>query len=526
KLAEMEKARIAAEEAARLAEAAKIKEEEKRLLAEEKSKRDSELAIAKQAEELRKLEAQKAKDEEKRLADELKAKEAAELAAAKEEEANRKADIDRLAAEQKAKQQAELAAQKVAEEKALAEKKRLADEAKAEEEARKVAEAKAQADKERVEAEEKARKEAELAAAKAAEEERKVEEKRQAELAKQRAEQDEKQRLANYESLVIKGDGAYSNKEYELAMKNYQDAKQLYPDSKDLMKKMGDTEVQIDRLEKEQADRLALDQKFNGLLEEGESALSEENYNEALRKFEEASALKPNEQAPKQKIKDANSALAQLALAEKEKQANERKFVLLMQEGNSAFSSNDLVTARSKYEEANSLKPQDDQPKSKLLEITNKEQELALADMEKRKKEEEAKKKFEEQLRLDEEKKAKELQARIDAINQATSTTSTNADEARIEKYERLKETIEKLDMKAEEQRKAFLSELAKIYPQGMTKEQVDGKNFVLLRYVINENNVVTIYEKKTWDWGGVFYFKDSDIAITEAIYKLEIGKY
>ena len=51
-------------------------------------------------------------------------------------------------------------------------------------------------------------------------------------------------------------------------------------------------------------------------------------------------------------------------------------------------------------------------------------------------------------------------------------------------------------------------------------------KNFVLLRHVINESNVVTIYEKKTWDWGGVFYFKDADIAITQTIYKLEIGKY
>jgi hypothetical protein len=59
-----------------------------------------------------------------------------------------------------------------------------------------------------------------------------------------------------------------------------------------------------------------------------------------------------------------------------------------------------------------------------------------------------------------------------------------------------------------------------------MTKEKVNGKNFELLRYVVNSQNVVTIYERKTWDWGGVFYFKDADIAITEAIYNLEIGKY
>ncbi|MCF8461821.1 MAG: hypothetical protein K9G46_13940 [Flavobacteriales bacterium] len=581
KLAEIEKARMLAEEAARVAEAARIKEEDKRKAAEEKSKRDAELALAKEAEEVRKLEAQKAKDEEKRLADQLKAKEAVELAAQKEserkileenqrlaaeEKARKDAELlaakaasDRIASEEKARKDSELAAAKVASDRVAAEEKarkdaelaaakaaeaerkavsdRLVAEekakqqsdlaaAKAAEEARKTAEAKELADKERLAAEEKARQAAELATAKAAEEKRVADDKRQAELAKQKAEQDEKQRLANYESLIVKGDGAFTTKDYQVAMRNYQDAKQLYPDNKDLVKKLSDTESQLDRIAKEETDRLAIDQKFNGLMEDGESAITKEDYKGAIAKFEEASALKPADQAPKQRIKDANKTLEQIALAEKEKQANERKFVLLMQEGNTALKTNDLATAKSKYEEASGMKPQDSEPKSRLAEIADKEQELALAELDKKKKEEEAKKKFEEQQKLEEEKKAKVLQARIDAIDQATATTSNNTDEARIEKYEKLKESIEKLDMKAEEQRRAFLSELAKIYPEGMTKEQVDGKNFILLRHVINSNNVVTIYEKKTWDWGGVFYFKDSDIAITEAIYKLEIGKY
>jgi len=559
KLAEMEKARMAAEDAARVAEAARIKEEDKRLAIEEKSRRDAEGALAKAAEEARKLEAQRIKDEEKRLADNLKAKEADELAAQKEAErkvqeqsqrlaleekarkdaelAAAKTESDRLATEEKAIKDAELADAKAAEAKRKVESDRLAAEEKAKqqadlaaaksaEEARKEEERKAQAEKERLAAEEKARQDAELAAAKAAEEERITEEKRKAELAKQKAEQNEKQRLANYESLVVKGDGSYSSKDYQVAMRNYVDAKELYPDNKDLAKKLGDTQSQLDRIAKEEADRLALDQKFKGLMDDGESAITKEDYNGAIAKFEEASALKPTEQSPKQRIKDSNKALEQIALAEKEKQANERKFVLLMQEGNSALATNDLTTARSKYEEASTLKPQDSEPKSKLAQVTNKEQELASAELVKKQKEEEAKKKFEDQQRLDEEKKAKELQARIDAINQATATNTTNGEEARIERYEKLKESIEKMNLAAEEQRKAFLSELAKIYPEGMTKEQVDGKNFVLLRHVINSNNVVTVYEKKTWDWGGIFYFKDSDIAITEGIYKLEIGKY
>ena len=103
--------------------------------------------------------------------------------------------------------------------------------------------------------------------------------------------------------------------------------------------------------------------------------------------------------------------------------------------------------------------------------------------------------------------------------------TAKEQEEARIAAYEKLKQNYGESGM-SEENRKAFLSDLAKLYPEGLTKETVQGKNFVLARYVINQSNVVTIYEKKTWDWGGVFYFKNSDIAITEAIYKLEVGKY
>ena len=80
--------------------------------------------------------------------------------------------------------------------------------------------------------------------------------------------------------------------------------------------------------------------------------------------------------------------------------------------------------------------------------------------------------------------------------------------------------------MNAEDQRKAFLSELSKLYPQGVTEEVVNGKNYTILRNVINESGIVTVYEKRTWDWGGVFWFKNSDIAITESLYKLELSKY
>lgn len=548
RLAEASKAQRDAELALQKTEARRLKEEADRLAALEKAKAEAELVAQKELELKKKAEADllaaeakaaqqaeqlRIKEEADRLAAEAKAQEAAALAAQKEKERKLKEEADRLAAEAKAAQAAELAAQKEQERKLKEEADRLAAEAEAarnaELAAQKAEQLRLKEEADRLAAETKAAEEAKLAAAKAAEEARQAEQKRQAELAAQQAEDAEKQRQDTYNSLIQKGDGALSGKSFELAKQSYADALALYPNNKDAKNKLTQAESELARVEKENADRLALNNKFDGLMQDAEDKVSKKQYQEAIKKFEQASVLKPDEQQPKQRVREVSQTLEEIAQAEKEKQDNERKYILLMQDGNIALAANNLVKARDNYTQAAGLKPEANEPTAKLKEIDAIEEEMASIEREKKQKEADAKKKFEEQQRAEEVKREEELAARLQAIEEASVNTSgqiSSSEEARIQKYERLKESIEDMDLAAEEQRKAFLSELAKIYPPGMTKEQVEGKNFQLLRYVINNQNVVTIYERKTWDWGGVFYFKDADIAITEAIYKLEIGKY
>ncbi|MGB1318012.1 MAG: hypothetical protein ACPG5W_07385, partial [Flavobacteriales bacterium] len=183
-------------------------------------------------------------------------------------------------------------------------------------------------------------------------------------------------------------------------------------------------------------------------------------------------------------------------------------------------------------QQASRMKPDDASPKAKLEEIKARENELAAAALEEENRKAAAKLEFKKQQAEAEKAKQATIAARLaaaaeaDAAKEDAAKTNEEKEQVRIEKFGKLQEALKSMDLGAEEARSAFLSELAKIYPEGLTEETVNGKNFVLLRHVINNNNVVTVYEKKTWDWGGVFYFKDTDIAITEAIYKLEIGKY
>lgn len=556
RLAEQKKAeeertkQIAMEQARRLAkekeredvELVIVKQEQAQRIRREKQEAD--LLAAKKKAELDEQERVAQEEADRKLAAAEKSRREAELAAAKAGEDARREEQRRIAAEEKAKQDAQLAAAKAADQARKAEEKRLTDLAKAEElkvlATAKAADEARKAEEKRLADLAKANREKELAVAKAAEEARLAEKKRQEQLAQQKAEQAEQQRQADYNRLISEGDLAIVRKDHKKGWQSYKDALALYPDNKDAKGKFNEADAELKRIDRAAAEKLALDQRYNKYMLEGEEAFTDGEYDLAISKYQQASDLKPKEQNPKQKIRNTNRKIEDIAQAKKDAQAKERKYILKMQDGAKALESKDLDLAKSLYLEAARLKPEATEPTTKLNEIAELEDQLAAAALEKQRKETEARIRFEEQQALAQKQKEEQLaldKRRNDAREKALqdvaqkkkeqeNETQGEKEKTRIDNYKKLQQAIKQMDLTAEEQRLAFLSELAKIYPEGLTKETVEGPNFVLSRHVINENSQVTVYEKKSWDWGGVFYFKDSDIAITEAIYKLEIGKY
>ncbi|MBL4586862.1 MAG: hypothetical protein JKX84_07400, partial [Flavobacteriales bacterium] len=526
----------------RLTEEKKIEEQREKTLAMEQASR-----LAKEDERKEEELAILRKDQEERLARDGKEAELVALRKKRElEEQDRLAqkEADRLLVEAEKQQLlAEAAAQKAKEEREKEEAKRLTDIAKAQKN-KELAEARAE--EQRVRDEEKRiadaakeKKLADIAAVKAVEEVKRKEEQRLAALSKKQAEDAERKRQADYDKLISEGDLAITKSDYKKGWQNYKDALALYPDNKDANSKFKNADTELKRIDKAAAEQLALNEKYNKLMQEGATAFEESQYDLAQKKFEDASELKPKEQDPKQQIRNLKRKVAAIELARKEDAAKERKYILLLQDGAIALEANDLALAKSKYEEAASMKPQDTEPQTKLREITELEAQIAAAELAEKQKEDAAQLAFEKkkeeakQRAADDAAKAAKVQdARIAAIitvddqKEEQSTSIAQQDSIRIDNYEKAKKAIAEMDLSTEDQRLEFLSQLAKIYPEGLTKETVQGKNFVLTRHVINQNNVVTIYERKAWDWGGLFHWKNSDIAITEALYNLEIGKY
>ncbi len=513
KAAEAEKARLASEQAAAAA-AAKDAAEKKRQEELAAAAAAKEAAEKKRQEELAAAAAEAA---EKKRQEELAAAAAAKDAAEKkrQEELAAAAAAAKEAAERKRQEELAAAAEKAATEKRLQEEQAAA-----------LAAAKAEAEKKRQE---------ELAAAAAAKEA--AEKKRQEELAvaaEAKRKEDEAIRLAAEQkrkrdqeiaSLLADGKKQSDARKFDVSAEAYRAVLKLDPTNKEAEAGLAAAENALKAIAKAEAEKRALDEKYDGLLNAGERELAAGKLVDARRLFSEAASLKPTDQKAKDGIAEVKKREDQIAKEQAELAQMERQYLLLTQEGAKALTANNLTVAKQKYQEASKLKPQEKEPKDKLDQIASAEQELAMQAEEKRKREEDAKRKFEEQQR------ASEL-ARTEAIKQAdaarqkdAATASVVSEKQRIEEFDRIKANVEKMNLNAEEQRKAFLSELSKIYPKGVTEEVVEAKNYRILRHVINQDGIVTVYEQRNWDWGGVFWFKNGDINITESLYKLELSK-
>ena len=350
------------------------------------------------------------------------------------------------------------------------------------------------------------------------------------------------QKEEEYLRFLTLGNQAFDKKDYASARTQYDEGLIAKPDGKEIKDRVKELESIEKDIAKSDREAQELDDRYNNQIETAELAFEVEAYDEAISAYNRALKEKPRAKEPRAKITQIETLKRQLAAADKEKAASEREFMLLLQDGNSLMAESKYEEATNKYNQALVLKPNAAEPKTKLAEVNVQLALIADAEEKERLRKAEAKRIFEAQATSDKAKAdaeaarlTAERAARADAIKDLDDAgvnatmeveDDLSEDQALQKRYEDALKRVEKMNLDAETQRLAFLSELALIYPEGITEETVKGKGFTLSRNVVNIKGVVTVYEKKIWGWGGVFYFKDTDIAITEALYNLELKSY
>lgn len=356
------------------------------------------------------------------------------------------------------------------------------------------------------------------------------------------AERDKKNE-EDYLRFLTLGNQAFDKKDYANARIQYDQGLTVKPNGKEIKDKLKDLVAIEKEIAKGEREAQALEDRYNNQIETAELAFEVGDYEQAIAAYNRALKEKPRAKEPREKITQIETLKRQLAAADKEKAAKEREYMLLLQDGNNLMTASKYAEAKNKYEQALDIKPNESVPQTKIAEANEQLALIADAEEKERIRKAEAKRAFEAQAAAEKakadaeaEKLAAEKAARQQVLqdidtkatsaNEEIDTENLTAEQARQKKYEAALKRVEEMNLDAETQRLAFLSELAQIYPEGITEETVNGKGFTLARNVVNINGVVTVYEKKIWDWGGVFYFKDTDIAITEALYNLELKSY
>lgn len=229
----------------------------------------------------------------------------------------------------------------------------------------------------------------------------------------------------DFKKLVEQGDQNMTAKNYGKAVDNFQKALEIKPKDPIATAKLSDAQMQYEGQNAE----AEMQKKYDDLVKEADGLFGKGEYEQAKGKYQEALTFKEEEAYPKQKMKECDAKIAELAKkAEEERLAKElqEKYDAAIKAADEALKGEQLDNAESKYNEAIKLKPQEQYPKDKLLEIKAKRADLAS--------------------KAEEERKAKELQAKYDAAIAAADASFSS------EQYEQAKVKYnEALSIKADE---------------------------------------------------------------------------
>ena len=175
-----------------------------------------------------------------------------------------------------------------------------------------------------------------------------------------------------YQGIIANADKLLAAKTYDQARTEYSNASAVKPDAQYPKDKI----AEIDKALAAIADQKAKDDQYKTSIEKADKLLADKSYDPAKAEYQAASAIKPSEQYPKQKIAEIDKALADLAKLK----ALDDQYSTAIASGDKLLGEKSYDAAKVQYQSASSLKPNEKYPKDKIAEI-----DLALADLAKQK---------------------------------------------------------------------------------------------------------------------------------------------
>jgi len=171
-----------------------------------------------------------------------------------------------------------------------------------------------------------------------------------------------------YKAAIAKGDGAFTTKDYSTAKSGYMEATGIKPAEAYPKQKLAEIDKLLSdaaNASAAAAKQKEIDEKYKAAITKGDGAFNSKDYSTARAGYTEASGIKPSEQYPKTKLAEIDKLLG-AAEAEKQK---EQQYKDAIAKADAAFGTKDYAGAKNSYTQATTIKPAEKYPKDKISEI-------------------------------------------------------------------------------------------------------------------------------------------------------------
>jgi hypothetical protein len=181
-----------------------------------------------------------------------------------------------------------------------------------------------------------------------------------------------KKEEARYRMLLIDGEEAMKNSQWEVAQAKFNEAKKMKPKEKEPTEKLAELDKRM-----KNAAKYA---QYDAVIKDADRLFQAEKWEECMAKYKEASNMMPQETYPKERFARAKELLEKSKLDADAQNKKNKRYAELMSLGQKGIDKKDYSTAIVQFQEAANLKPDEQLPKDKINEINRllKEQEDAI----------------------------------------------------------------------------------------------------------------------------------------------------
>jgi len=185
-----------------------------------------------------------------------------------------------------------------------------------------------------------------------------------------------------YLKLIKSADEYFESEKWNSASRDYHGALKLKPEEQYPQSKIDEIEAILAELERKANAKSELKNKYDKLIEIADKQFTNEEYDFAVLKYQEALDLMPKESYPKTQIKKIEVILERIAIAERKEQELNLRYSEELEKAEGFFKKEQFSVARHHYKAALEIKPKEKYPKEKLEEINERLQALKNAEQE------------------------------------------------------------------------------------------------------------------------------------------------